>query len=253
MATPESNPPSPPKREIPNEPNCAGQPKGTQKDVPFEANRNEPNFSPAAAPLLVSPRLGASAVKQSPKSRYTERNPMDPKQDGKPLDRRDFLIGSSLAAGLVFGATPISAAKPSSNEVRVALLGAGAQGQVLLDACLQIPNVRFRAVCDIWTEYNQRRVSRLLKDGGHANNVYVDYREMLDKEKGNLDAVLIATPDFWHAEHAIACMKAGLEVYCEKEMSNSLADARRMVETSRQTGRLLQIGHQRRSNPRYLF
>jgi predicted dehydrogenase len=48
-------------------------------------------------------------------------------------------------------------------------------------------------------------------------------------------------------------MNAGLEVYCEKEMSNSLADARRMVETSRQTGRLLQIGHQRRSNPRYLF
>ena len=180
---------------------------------------------------------------------------MDLKEDGKALDRRDFLIGSSLAAGasLVLGSTPISATKLSSNEVRVALLGAGAQGQVLLDACLQIPNVRFRAVCDIWTEYNQRRVSRLLKDSGHANNVYVDYREMLDKEKGNLDAVIVATPDFWHAEHAIGCMNAGLEVYCEKEMSNSLADARRMVETSRQTGRLLQIGHQRRSNPRYLF
>src|ERR1039457_6652631 len=190
-----------------------------------------------------------------PQSRYTERNLMDPKEDGKPLDRRDFLIGSSLAAGagLVFGATPISAAKPSSNEVRVALLGAGAQGQVLLDACLQIPNVRFVAVCDIWTEYNQHRVSRLLKDSGHANNAYVDYREMLDREKSNLDAVIVATPDFWHAEHAIACMQAGLEVYCEKEMSNSLADARRMVVSSRQTGRLLQIGHQRRSNPRHLF
>src|ERR1039458_9506723 len=157
-----------------------------------------------------------------PQSRYTERNLMDPKADGKMFDRRDFLVGSSLAAGagLIFGATPISAARPSSNEVRVALLGAGAQGQVLLDACLQIPNVRFAAVCDIWTEYNQHRVSRLLKDSGHPNNAYVDYREMLDKEKGNLDAVLIATPDFWHAEHAIACMNAGLQVYCEKEMSN---------------------------------
>jgi len=175
--------------------------------------------------------------------------------DNRTLDRRDFLIGTSIAAGagLALGAKPISAARLASNEVRVALLGAGAQGQVLLDACLQIPNVRFVAVCDIWAEYNQRRVSRLLKDGGHPNNVYVDYREMIDKEKSNVDAVLIATPDFWHAEHAIACMKAGLEVYCEKEMSNSLADARRMVETARQTGRLLQIGHQRRSNPRYLF
>ena len=52
----------------------------------------------------------------------------------------------------------------------------------------------------------------------------------------DLDAVIVATPDFWHAEHAIAAMKAGLQVYCEKEMSNTLADARRMVQTSRETG-----------------
>jgi len=55
-----------------------------------------------------------------------------------------------------------------------------------------------------------------------------------------------------HAEHANACMEAGLHVYCEKEMSNSLSKARTMVETSRRTGKLLQIGHQRRSNPRYI-
>ena len=179
---------------------------------------------------------------------------MSLQDDTKSMDRREFLIAAAAAGATLAGGPPsISALNRASNEVRVALLGAGAQGQVLLDACLQIPNVRFRAVCDIWTEYNQRRVSRLLKDSGHANNAYVDYREMLDKEKSNLDAVIVATPDFWHAEHAIGCMNAGLEVYCEKEMSNSLADARRMVETSRQTGRLLQIGHQRRSNPRYLF
>jgi predicted dehydrogenase len=118
---------------------------------------------------------------------------------------------------------------------------------------LQIPNVRFVAVCDIWTEYNQKRVSRLMSDSGHPNRAYVDYKELLDKEKDHLDAVIVATPDFWHAEHAIAAMKAGLHVYCEKEMSNNLADARRMVQTYRETGKLLQIGHQRRSNPRYRF
>ena len=173
------------------------------------------------------------------------------------MDRRKFLLGTTAAtaagAELVLSANPISAANLSSNEIRVALIGAGAQGQVLLDACLQIPNIRFVAVCDIWAEYNQRRVTRLLSDSGHPNRAYVDYKELLDKEKGNLDAVLIATPDFWHAEHAIACMKAGLQVYCEKEMSNNLADARRMVLTARETGKLLQIGHQRRSNPRYRF
>src|SRR5271165_6021422 len=172
------------------------------------------------------------------------------------IDRRDFLLTTTAAtvgAGLALGINPIRAASLASNEVRVALIGAGAQGQVLLDASLQIPNVRFVAVCDIWTEYNQRRVSRLLQDSGHPNRAYVDYKELLDKEKNNLDAVIVATPDFWHAEHAIACMKAGLQVYCEKEMSNNLADARRMVQTVRETGKLLQIGHQRRSNPRYQF
>ena len=174
-------------------------------------------------------------------------------QDAKAMDRREFLATATAGAILAGAPAAISATNRASNEVRVALIGAGAQGQVLLDASLQIPNVRFAAVCDIWTDYNQRRVSRLMKDSGHPNNAYVDYRELLDKEKGKLDAVLIATPDFWHAEHAIACMRAGLDVYCEKEMSNSLTEARRMVQTARETGRLLQIGHQRRSNPRYRF
>ena len=74
---------------------------------------------------------------------------------------------------------------------------------------------------------------------------------MLDKEK-QLDAVIIATPDFWHAQHTIDCLKAGKHVYCEKEMSNTLEGARSMVLAQRETGKLLQIGHQRRSNPRYL-
>jgi predicted dehydrogenase len=82
-------------------------------------------------------------------------------------------------------------------------------------------------------------------------NGYEDYREMLDKEK-ELDAVIIATPDFWHAPHTVDCLEAGKHVYCEKEMSNTLEGARRMVAAARETGKLLQIGHQRRSNPRYL-
>jgi predicted dehydrogenase len=64
--------------------------------------------------------------------------------------------------------------------------------------------------------------------------------------------VIVATPDWMHAEHAMACMEAGHHVYCEKEMSNSLEKAKGMVETQRRTGKLLQIGHQRRSNPRYI-
>ena len=171
----------------------------------------------------------------------------------KGINRREFLRSTAtLGAGLALASKSFGqTTTPKTDDVNVALLGAGAQGQVLLTACLKIPGVRFKAVCDIWTAYNQKRTSRLLKKYGHEHNTYVDYQEMLDKEK-DLDAVLIATPDFWHAEHTIACLKAGLDVYCEKEMSNTLEDARRMVQAAKETCKLLQIGHQRRSNPRYI-
>jgi predicted dehydrogenase len=106
-------------------------------------------------------------------------------------------------------------------------------------------------VCDIWEAYNLRRAQRMLEKFGQNVSAYEDYRQMLAEEKG-LDVVLIATPDFWHAPQAVDCLSSGLHVYCEKEMSNTLEGARRMVRAARETGNLLQIGHQRRSNPRYL-
>lgn len=136
-----------------------------------------------------------------------------------------------------------------AETVNVALIGVGAQGRVLMESMLLIPGVKFKAVCDIWS-YSQKYASRKLKAYGHQVNVYEDYREMLDKEK-DLDAVVIATPDWMHAEHTIACLEKGHHVYCEKEMAHTVEEARKMVETQRRTGKLLQIGHQRRSNPRY--
>jgi predicted dehydrogenase len=192
-----------------------------------------------------------------------------PPSSGRKLDRRDVLKGLSTVpaiglfgyawskqrgyekaqAGQAVGAG--STRDEDAPEVNVALIGAGAEGQVLMDAMLRIPGVRFRAVCDIWAEYNLKRVVRTLKKYDFEVTGYEDYREMLDKEK-QLDAVVIATPDFWHAPQTVDCLKAGKHVYCEKEMSNTLEGARSMVEAARETGKLLQIGHQRRSNPRYL-
>jgi predicted dehydrogenase len=177
-------------------------------------------------------------------------------QKGKEeINRRNFLhTAAGVGAGLVF--SPIAAGQKKvivkPDDINVALLGAGEQGQVLMNACLKIPCVRFKAVCDIWTYFNQKRVSRLLKRYRHEHNTYVDYKEMLDKEK-DLDAVIIATPDFWHADHTVDCLKAGLHVYCETAMSNTIEGARKMVEAALRTGKLLQIGCQRRSNSRYLY
>jgi predicted dehydrogenase len=186
----------------------------------------------------------------------------------RKLARRDVLKGLSTVPALgLFGyawqkqrryeqakleaTVPAPAAAGDVQEINVALIGAGAQGQALTDAMLRIRGLRFRAVCDVWAEYNLKRVVNIFKRFKHEANGYEDYREMLDKEK-ELDAVVIATPDFWHAPHTTDCLEAGKHVYCEKEMSNTLEGARSMVAAARETGKILQIGHQRRSNPRYL-
>lgn len=177
---------------------------------------------------------------------------MDTNQNNHEIDRRTFLASAS-AAGAGLALVPGTAARaqaPRTDDLNIALIGMGEQGRVLMNAILKIPGIRFKAVCDIWS-YSQQYGTNTLKKSGHEVTVYEDYRELLAQEQ-DLDAAIIATPDWMHAEHAIACMEAGLDVYCEKEMSNSLEKARQMVESSNSTGRLLQIGHQRRSNPRYI-
>jgi predicted dehydrogenase len=181
------------------------------------------------------------------------------KSSGSRWSRRDFIrssasagLGIALTGGSLAGSTALRGQEEDQNlpDLNVAIIGTGQQGRILIESCLRIPGIRMKAVCDIW-EYSQRYSSRYLKKYGHEVNVYEDYRELLSKEK-DLDAAIVATPDWMHATHANACLEAGIHVYCEKEMSNSLSKARSMVQTARKTGKLLQIGHQRRSNPRYL-
>lgn len=173
-----------------------------------------------------------------------------------PLNRRTFLkAGLAAGAGALLnpGVRADSAAAaniPPSETLNVGLIGVGAQGRVLMNAMLQIPGVRFTAVCDIW-EYHRRYGERYLSRFGHTATGYEDYREMLAEET-DLDAVLVATPDWQHAPQTIAALEAGRHVYCEKMMSNSVEEARQMVLAARRTGKKLQIGHQRRSNPRYI-
>ncbi len=177
---------------------------------------------------------------------------------GRNMDRRTFLAaGAAAGAGLMW--TPIVGGQDErkADALNVGLIGLGEQcGRLVLDAILsaeldKAENIRFKAICDIWP-YKLRLYTGRLRAMKHDVTAYEDYEEMLDKEKG-LDAVIIATPDWMHAPMTIAALKAGVHVYCEKEMSNSLDEAKKMVQAAKSTGKLLQIGHQRRSNPRYII
>ena len=179
-------------------------------------------------------------------------NAPEPGPPASPMGRRRFLATAAAGATLAFArpARLLAQASGAGESISVALIGVGAQGRVLMEDTLKIPGVRFVAVCDIW-DYNRQYGQRFLRKYGHEVRAYRDFEDMLGREK-DLDAVIVATPDFWHAPHAIGCLRAGKHVYCEKMMSNTIEGARSMVRAMRETGRLLQIGHQRRSNPRYL-
>jgi predicted dehydrogenase len=175
------------------------------------------------------------------------------------IDRRKFLRSTAtVGAGLVLNPVTFAQNQGSkADDINVALIGLGEQCGRLMDAILdreaglaKTEGIRFKAVCDIFP-YRLRLISNRLKRAyKHEVTAYESYEEMLAGEK-DLDAVIIVTPDWMHAPMTIASLKEGLHVYCEKEMSNSLEDAKKMVQTAKETGKLLQIGHQRRSNPRY--
>jgi predicted dehydrogenase len=175
-----------------------------------------------------------------------------------PFTRREF-IGTTAAAGagmLLSSCRPDtggSVAKKGAalGRLNLALIGCGAQGQVLLESLAAIEGIHIVALVDIW-DYNLNSNVRRLKAQGFDVKGYGNYEDLLANEK-DLQAAIVATPDFWHAPITNACLKAGLHVYCEKMMSHTIEGARSMVRTMRESGKLLQIGHQRRSNPRYVF
>jgi predicted dehydrogenase len=173
------------------------------------------------------------------------------------ISRRDFLSKSvaTAGAGLVLGAPNIlrAANADGSDPIHLAMVGFGKQAEVLFASLKNIPGLQFQAVCDISkNSQNKFRSASRGMPNATSVNFYTDIDDMLSKEKG-LDAAIVATPDFWHSPHTVKCLEAGLNVYCEKMMSNTIDGARAMVKAMEKSGKLCQIGHQRRSNPRYRY
>ncbi len=173
----------------------------------------------------------------------------------KDLTRRKFLRNTAVTAtALSYSRIAARAAgSEPSDTMNVGLVGCGQQGMAALVASMvRMPGIRFAAIADIW-DLKRRSAKQALDPAKTIGTQDFERIEDMLSTVKELDCVVIATPDWLHAPQSRMSLEAGKHVYCEKMMSNSLEGAADMVRAQRQTGKLLQVGHQRRSNPRYIF
>jgi predicted dehydrogenase len=171
------------------------------------------------------------------------------------MNRRQF-IQTSAAAAAAAAAHPLMGSAQSggvvgaNDRVRLAIIGSGSRGNQVLTSFAQAPNNVFVAACDVFKERLDSTVQKLSADGNKVD-AYEDYRRILDRK--DIDAVLIATPDHWHAQQTIDACDAGKDVYLEKPACNAatLDGAAKMVDVARRTKRVVQVGTEQRSWPHF--
>jgi len=169
------------------------------------------------------------------------------------LNRRDF-VGRSLAAGAALSApwfVPAhvlgrGGAVPPSEKIGLGVIGFGPRCTYDLRAMLSLPDIRCLAIADVQADHRKAGKEMVDKNYGNQDCVVVrDFRELLERK--NIDAVLIATGDRWHATASMLAAKAGKDVYSEKPCGLTIALCQELAETMKQTGRVFQAGTQRRS------
>jgi predicted dehydrogenase len=170
--------------------------------------------------------------------------------------RRQFLARAALvAAPLVVPASVLGrdGAVPPSERIILGGIGLGGRGTGVLNWMLPEPDVQFVAICD--AKRAQRENIKRIVDSKYGNRdcqVYPEIREFLAERK-DIDAVLIATGDRWHALASVLAMRAGKDVYSEKPSAMTIAEGQAVVETARRYARVYQTGVQRLSEANFVF
>src|SRR5215218_10013786 len=170
----------------------------------------------------------------------------------EPMNRRDFLKTATL------GATAITAMSLNAHvafaadqkPMRVGLIGTGWYGKSDLFRLLQVaPMAEVVSLCDVDKKMlaDAAEMTASRQASKKQPRTFGDYREMLKPK--DLDIVLIATPDHWHALNMIAACEAGADLYCQKPISVDIAEGQAMLAAARKHKRVVQIGTQRRSTP----
>jgi predicted dehydrogenase len=160
------------------------------------------------------------------------------------MTRRDF-TRTAAAVGLTTAVPALSAERaPGANErVRLGCIGLGNRGDQVLDAFLQHKDAEIVALCDIHAPYRDFAARKV----GGSPEQFSDYRKLLERK--DLDAVVVVTPDHWHALMTVHACQAGKDVYVEKPLSLCVAEGRAMVKAARDHKRIVQCGIQRLSSP----
>ncbi len=164
--------------------------------------------------------------------------------------RRELLAASALGAASLAGRRGLTAelpdgkdkdatkkTPPASESIVLGFVGVGGMGSGLLDTFKGHGDVRVAAVCDV-DEAHARRASSVT---ANKAEVYHDFRKLLDRK--DIDAVVIATPDHWHAIPTILACQAGKDVYCEKPLTHRLAEGRAVVTAAEKHRRVTQMGN----------
>ena len=188
-------------------------------------------------------------------------------RDNRKVSRRGFIetAGAATGAMMAAGAFPhpaVGSVKGANEKINIAILGPGGRAQEHLRILLKMKNKEQKPVdiiglCDVWD--GNKEVGRGLYysaekcgldwEGKDKDRVTKDYRKILDNK--DVDVVLIATPDHWHAKMSIDAMEAGKDVYCEKPMTHTIDEARRVAETTKKTKQVFTVGVQSTADPRW--
>ena len=182
-----------------------------------------------------------------------------------PVSRRDFTTAALVGAAAAAAPTTTRAERVigANDRVRIGCIGVGYRGVQVLNAFLTHKDAEIVALCDVYEPYLNGqfdkihphfkeltyRVPSKLPDFGGPVERHKDFRRIIDKK--DVDAVIIATPDHWHAVQTIMACDAGKDVYIEKPLSLTVREGRRMVQAARRNNRVVQVGTQRRSSKLY--
>ena len=151
------------------------------------------------------------------------------------------------AGAAVLSAQQMTRSQGANDRIVLALIGSGGRGGSHASAMSRLPGVEFKYVCDIWNDRGAGVMKDLSSVQGRAPKRISDMREAFDDKEVN--AVVIATPEHWHALATIWACQAGKDVYVEKNPSMTVWEGRKMIEAAEKNGRIVQVGFQNRSGP----